>query len=116
MLLLLPVAVFVATNPVLSPQFHLWLLPLCALTLGVEARGRIPPAAGRAVVFILISALIVPSFYPTRAFATGLDLGRTLCLVLRNGLLLYGTVRLWMAVAGGPAREVLAREVPARAG
>ncbi|HET9270675.1 MAG TPA: hypothetical protein VFO31_21000, partial [Vicinamibacterales bacterium] len=31
--LLLPVAAFVATNTVLSPQFHLWLLPLAALVL-----------------------------------------------------------------------------------
>ena len=31
--LLLPLAAFVATNNVLSPQFHLWLLPLAALVL-----------------------------------------------------------------------------------
>jgi len=108
MLLLLPVAAFVATNPVLSPQFHLWMLPLSALMLLTEARSLISPDARHAALCILLSALIVPSFYPTRVFGTGLDLLRTLCLMLRDVLLLYGTIRLWMAVARGPQRDALA--------
>ena len=101
MLLLLPAAAMIATNPVLSPQFHLWLLPWCALMLGAEARERLTPAARHAALCILLSMVLVPSFYPTRSFATGLDLGRTLCLILRNVLLLYGTIRLWLEVAAG---------------
>ena len=48
-LLLLPLAAFVSTNTVLSPQFHLWLLPLAALVLSPPtaapdgADGSAPP-------------------------------------------------------------------------
>jgi hypothetical protein len=104
MLLLLPVATFTVTNPVLSPQFHLWLLPWCALVLAASGRHHVGSQARHAALCLLLSMLVVPSFYPTRAFAVGLDLGRTLCLVFRNVLLFYGTVRLWQAVAARTER------------
>jgi len=92
-LLLLPVTAFVALNPVLSPQFHLWLAPLAALSL----LARRWPDAGvdtAALWCIFFSTFLVPVFDPSPTFDSGLDLGRTLVLVLRNVLLLYATWRL----------------------
>jgi hypothetical protein len=92
-LMLLPVTTFVAFNLVLSPQFQLWLAPLAALSLLARRR----PGAGidtGALWCIFISTFLVPVFFPHRTFATGLDLGRTLVLVVRNLLLLYATWRL----------------------
>jgi hypothetical protein len=92
-LLLLPVTTFVAFNPVLSPQFHLWLAPLAALSL----LARRWPDAGvdtGALWCIFFSTFLVPAFTPSPTFDTGLDLGRTLVLVFRNVLLLYATWRL----------------------
>ena len=104
--LLLPIAAFVATNTVLSPQFHLWLLPLAALVLSTPPRGPeiarqptgVPPEALRAAWCIVAATLIVPVFYPSREYAAGLGLWRTAVLVLRNGLLIYATVCLWAGV------------------
>ena len=89
-LMLLPVTTFVAFSLVLSPQFHLWLAPLAALSLVARRR----PGAGvgtGALWCIFFSTFLVPVFFPHRTFFTGLDLGRTLVLVLRNVLLLYAT-------------------------
>ena len=103
--LLLPIAAFVATGTVLSPQFHLWLLPLAALVLvpGTAA----PAGARRAAWCIIFASLIVPVFYPHRSYATGLGLWRTAVLLLRNGVLIYATVSLWLAVRkmGQPHHE-----------
>lgn len=104
--LLLPIAGFVATNVVLSPQFHLWLLPLAALVLsgrpavpGVEgSSATVPPQALRAAWCMVAATLIVPAFYPHREYAAGLGPLRTSLLLLRNGLLLYATVCLWIGV------------------
>ena len=104
--LLLPIAAFVATNTVLSPQFHLWLLPLAALVLSRPPRepeialepAGVPPEALRAAWCIVAATLIVPVFYPSREYAAGLGLWRTAVLVLRNGLLIYATVCLWAGV------------------
>jgi hypothetical protein len=103
---LLPIAAFVATNTVLSPQFHLWLLPLAALVLSTPPQGpeiarepaSVPPEAIRAAWCIVAATLLVPVFYPSREYGTGLGLGRTAVLVLRNGLLIYATVCLWAGV------------------
>lgn len=104
--LLLPIAAFVATNTVLSPQFHLWLLPLAALVLSAPPRGAavagqpasVPPEARRAAWCIVVATLIVPVFYPSREYSTGLGLWRTAVLILRNSLLLYATISLWVGV------------------
>jgi hypothetical protein len=114
--LLLPIAGFVATNTVLSPQFHLWLLPLAALVLSAppeapEAAGgsetTVPAKTLRAAWCIVAATLIVPAFYPHREFATGLGPLRTAVLLLRNGLLIYATVCLWIGV--GKMRRAAAR-------
>jgi hypothetical protein len=94
--LLLPIAAFVATSTVLSPQFHLWLLPLAALVLVPPPVG--PQGARRAAWCILFATVIVPVFFPHREYATGLGLWRTTVLLLRNGVLIYATVSLWLAV------------------
>ena len=89
-LLLLPVTTFVAFSLVLSPQFHLWLAPLAALSL----LARRQPDAGvdtGALWCIFFSTFLVPAFFPSPTFDSGLDLGRTLVLVFRNVLLLYAT-------------------------
>lgn len=119
--LLLPIAAFVATNTVLSPQFHLWLLPLAALVLlarrespGAAARSgpTVPAEALRGAACIIVATVMVPAFYPHREYATGLGRLLTAVLLLRNALLIYATVSLWMAVGrmgrgtgrGQPAR------------
>jgi hypothetical protein len=94
--LLLPIAAFVATNTVLSPQFHLWLLPLAALMLVPQPVG--PLSARRAAWCIVFATVIVPVFFPHREYATGLGLWRTAVLLLRNTVLIYATVSLWIAV------------------
>jgi hypothetical protein len=114
--LLLPIAAFVATNTVLSPQFHLWLLPLAALVLSAErpspeaaaeSATTVPAEALRGAACIIVATLLVPAFYPHREFATGLGGLRTAVLLLRNGLLIYATASIWIAVArmGRPTAE-----------
>ena len=89
-LVLLPVTTFVAFSLVLSPQFHLWLAPLAALAL--LARRRPDARVGTGGLWcIFLSTFCVPAFFPSPTFDSGLDLGRTLVLVLRNVLLLYAT-------------------------
>jgi hypothetical protein len=88
MLMLLAAVGFVASNTVFSPQFHLWLIPLAALTL--EGRHTsVPPDGVRGAWVVFVATIIVPTFYPTREYAEGLGLWRTGVLVLRNVLLLY---------------------------
>ena len=97
-LLLFPTLTFVAFNLVLSPQFHLWLAPLAALALfGRRDPAGIAGAASvrRALWCTLASGLLVPVFFPSRTFDTGLDLGRTIVLAIRNGLLVYALWSLW---------------------
>ena len=102
-LALLPITAFVASNVVLSPQFMLWLLPLAALVLfappGASAGPTTLPApARRAARCIFVATLLVPAFYPSREYIDGLGLWRTAVLLLRNGLLIYATGCLWIAV------------------
>ena len=102
-LVLLPVTTFVAFSLVLSPQFHLWLAPLAALSLLARRR----PDAGintGALWCIFFSTFLVPAFDPSPTFDSGLDLGRTLVLVFRNVLLLYATWSLAQTAVRLPAR------------
>ena len=104
-LMLLPASTFVITNTVLSPQFHLWLLPLAALVLlmphteaGDGAGPALPRAVVRGAVGLVVAALIVPVFMPHREYANGLGPLRTFALLCRNGLLVYATISLWVGV------------------
>ena len=77
--------------------------PSCCLDRRENRRSRanrrgVPPEALRAAWCIVAATLIVPVFYPSREYATGLGLWRTAVLVLRNGLLIYATVCLWVGV------------------
>ena len=95
MLMLLPIVAFVATNTVLSPQFHLWLIPLAALAL--EGRGTLPQPAIRGAWAVFVATMVVPAFFPHREFGRGLGAGLTGVLLLRNALLAYATVAFWKA-------------------
>jgi hypothetical protein len=95
MLMLLPIVAFVATNTVLSPQFHLWLIPLAAVVL--EGRSILPPHAARGAWAVFLATMVVPAFFPHREFGRGLGVGLTGVLVLRNALLAYAAVALWKA-------------------
>jgi len=92
MQMLLTVLAFVATNIVLSPQFHLWLIPLAALML--EGRRNLPPQAVRAAWLTFLATLLVPAFVPHKQFGAGLGGPLTAVLLLRNTLLLYATACL----------------------
>ena len=102
-LTLLTATSFVATNTVFSPQFHLWLIPLAALALEGRRRG-LSKRALRGAWVVVLATVIVPTFYPSREYAMGLGLWRTMIVVLRNLLLLYATVCLWRA-AGEPSEQ-----------
>lgn len=97
LLTLLTAVAFVATNPVFSPQFHLWLIPLAALVL--EGRTALPPSARRGAWLVFVATMMVPSFFPHKQFFLGLGPALTGVLVLRNVLLLYATICLWRAAA-----------------
>ena len=121
-LMLLPVTTFVTTNTVLSPQFHLWLLPLAALVLlatpadrGDDAALALPRDIVRGAIGLVVAALIVPVFIANREYATGLGPFRTLSLLCRNGLLIYSTITLWRGVRtmyrrSGPGHPIEAAE------
>ena len=98
LLMLMPVLSFVAFSPVLSPQFHLWLLPWCALGLVSKNLPALDASlARRAIWCIFLATLIVPVFYPSKTYTHGLDIGRTAALVFRNGLLIYAAACLWVS-------------------
>ena len=107
---LLPLTAFVSLNTVLSPQYHLWLLPLAALVFVPSRDGGGPAASARmrrGAALIVLATLIVPTFYPSREHDIGLGLWRTSLLLLRNVLLLQAAYFLWKGAAEpqGPAHE-----------
>lgn len=78
--LLLPVLAFAAFNFVLSPQYHIWFMPLAALLMV----GRAPASA----VSLLVATALIPLFYPNASYHLGLTALRTGVLVLRDLLLI----------------------------
>lgn len=105
-LTLLPVTTFVALSLVLSPQFQLWLAPVAAI--GLAGRRRVDLLTGtldlrRAIACIFVSTFLVPAFFPSPTFDSGLDLGRTMVLLLRNVLLLYAAWSLARATLSDAA-------------
>jgi hypothetical protein len=79
-LLLVPLLAFVAFNVVLSPQFMIWLLPLAALG---SLEGNPWP-----MLAIPLATTLTPFFYPCPEYGTGLNLGETIVLLLRNLMLI----------------------------
>jgi hypothetical protein len=79
-LLLIPLLAFVAWNPVLSPQYMIWLLPLAALA-SLEGSLWAPCA-------ICLATVLTPIFYPSSDYGVGLSLMETLVLLIRNLILI----------------------------
>jgi putative flippase GtrA len=88
-LLLVPLLAFIAFNPVLSPQFLIWILPLAALG---SAEGRTWPALA-VVAATALTPVIFPSL--TGNYFHGLNLLETVVLVARNLIL----IAAWAAFA-----------------
>ncbi|HZT21452.1 MAG TPA: glycosyltransferase family 87 protein [Verrucomicrobiae bacterium] len=82
-LLLMPLLAFVGFNPVLSPQFMVWLLPLAALT---SLGGNLAPA-----LLISVATLLTPISYPSLFgdYGRGLGLLETSILLVRNSILIW---------------------------
>src|ERR1043165_7040864 len=79
-LMLVPLLCFVGFNLTFSPQYMIWLLPFSALGL---LGGTAWP-----MVMIAVSTAVIPIFYPSPQYISGLDLGQTLVLLCRNLCLL----------------------------
>jgi hypothetical protein len=79
-LLLIPLLGFVLFNPVFSPQYLIWLLPLAALG---SLEGNL-----WTVALILPAIALTPLFYPVpQYFDAGLNPLQTIALLLRNLIL-----------------------------
>ncbi|MDY7226638.1 glycosyltransferase 87 family protein [Hyalangium rubrum] len=85
-LALVPLVAFVVLNPVLSPQFLIWLTGAAALAL--LSGSPWAPAA------ILVAAAITRGIFAGSTYNTGINAGYTLLLLARNGLLLGAGVAL----------------------
>ena len=116
-LLLLPLAAFVvdqhraqsAVPPVAAPAGGARVVAVNRDPKAGESASAVASAeARRAAWCIVVATLIVPVFYPHREYNTGLGIFRTSVLVLRNVLLLYATVCLWIGVRkmGRPSEAV----------
>jgi uncharacterized membrane protein len=84
--LLLPVLAFAAFNFVLSPQYHIWFMPLAALLMV----GRAPSSA----LYLLAATALIPLFFPSPGYHQGLSVARTLVLVARDLLLVVAWTAL----------------------
>lgn len=96
--LLLPVLAFAAFNFVLSPQYHIWFMPLAALLMA----GRSPATA----VSLLVATALIPLFYPSPGYHQGLSAARTLALVARDLLLVAAWATLLRRALHAVARPL----------
>ena len=96
---LLPVLALVALGPVFSPQYVLWIAVLAALL--------VEPARWKLAAAPLAAALLTRVTYPAPGYQTGLSVGLTLALVVRNVLLVAGLAVLVLST--WHARTVLVR-------
>jgi len=83
---LVPLLAFVGFNLVLSPQYMIWLLPLAAL--GILGGPKWP------MIAIAVCTAVIPVFYPSPQYGSGLNLFQTLVLLGRNVTL----VVVWVAL------------------
>lgn len=72
-----PLLAFVAFNPILSPQYHLWLMPVAAL---MALHRRQWPT----VALVAVATFLVPAFYPSKEYDDGLNRLHTVALLARN--------------------------------
>ncbi|XXF76099.1 glycosyltransferase 87 family protein [Myxococcaceae bacterium GXIMD 01537] len=95
---LAPLVAFVALNPVLSPQYLIWLTGVAALAFHAGS-GRVPLA-------LFAAAVLSRLLFSGTSYYTGLAPGLTLLLVVRNGLLLWACVELLWELWRGRAPAV----------
>jgi len=93
-LLLIPILGFVAFNPVLSPQYMIWLLPPAGL---LALTGKL-----RWTVAMLVATMLTPAFFPVHEYAFGLNLSQTAILLVRNLIL----VITWTSLVSGTIRQL----------
>jgi hypothetical protein len=96
---LLPILALVGLGPVFSPQYVLWIATVAALLVEPE-RWKLAAAP-------LAAALLTRVTYPAPGYQTGLSVGLTLALVVRNLLLVAGLAVL--VTSTWRARTVLVR-------
>jgi hypothetical protein len=100
---LLPLLAFVALNPVLSPQYLIWLMGPAALAL-TRGPARVPVAVFAAV---LLTRLV----YTTDTYKVGYAPLHLLLLDARNFLLLWSTAALmWELWREQPGSGALAAQ------
>lgn len=92
--LLLPLLAFITFNTVLSPQYLIWTAPLVALA-ALEGTLLVP-------ILMLCAAVLIPLYYPGRAYYAGLPLLTQTALLLRNGVL----VTAWALLLRDAMRRV----------
>lgn len=80
-LALLPLIAFVALNPVLSPQYLVWLTGVAGLVLLSGPRA--------APVAVFIAAVLTRGIFAGSSYHTGLGVQHEVLLLVRNFLLLY---------------------------
>ncbi|QSQ18767.1 DUF2029 domain-containing protein [Pyxidicoccus parkwayensis] len=101
-LALLPLLAFVILNPVLSPQYLVWLTGAAALALLSGPRS--------APVAVFIAALITRGIFAGSTYDTGIGAVHEVLLLVRNGLLLFAGAVLvrdvwWSAAEPSPQRR-----------
>ncbi|MCP3144665.1 glycosyltransferase 87 family protein [Pyxidicoccus xibeiensis] len=112
-LALLPLVAFVVLNPVLSPQYLVWLTGVAGLALLSGSRW--------APIAIFVAAVITRGIFAGSTYGTGIGPLHAMLLLVRNGLLLAAGFALareaWRSAAsldGASARGT--QDAPAEAG